>query len=77
MEGRGTFEELSSVVPSLEKSSDLTSDDLDTESEDSDVEETSSTTTVNNKLNIAECSYQYCRRYSYYPQPVRRKCHAT
>lgn len=69
MEGYGTFEELVFRIPSLEQSSDLTSDDLDTDSDASDMEEPSNTTT-NNQLNIVECSYNYCRRYSYYPQPV-------
>lgn len=69
MEGYGTFEELVFHIPSLEQSSDLTSDDLDTDSDSSDMDEPSNTTT-NNQLNIVECSYNYCRRYSYYPQPV-------
>ncbi|KAG8328826.1 hypothetical protein J6590_100925 [Homalodisca vitripennis] len=68
VEGYGKFEELVTTIASLEESSDLTSDDLDTDNEDSDMDEPSNTST-NNKLNIVECSYKYCRRYSYYPQP--------
>lgn len=69
MEGYGTFDQLVPTIASLEQSTDLTSDDLDTDSEDSDMDEPS-TTSSNHNLNIVECSYKYCRRYSYYPQPV-------
>ncbi|XP_054279224.1 ATP-binding cassette sub-family C member 4-like [Macrosteles quadrilineatus] len=68
MEGYGTFDQLVPTIASLEQSTDLTSDDLDTDSEDSDMDEPS-TTSSNHNLNIVECSYKYCRRYSYYPQP--------
>lgn len=72
MEGYGTFSELVNEIGSLEQASDLTSDDLDTDSEDDEETEVPGHDT-NNKLNIVECSYNYCRRYSYYPHPVSIK----